>query len=123
MKVINVVLVSKEADYFTEFSSALAGTDSLKISSMKSGAAVLEAVGGNDVDVVVVAEAVAEGSGLDLIKQLIMKNPFINTALVSALPHEAFHEVTEGLGVFMQLPPEPGNEDAVKFFEFLARIY
>ena len=123
MKDLKVILVSKEADYFNEFSSALDDCTSLKISCITSGTEALAAAGESGVDVVAAAETVAEGSGLDLIKQLVKKNPFINTALVSPLSHEDFHEVTEGFGVFMQLSPQPGKGDADTFCELLAKIY
>lgn len=123
MKDITVMLVSKEENYFKEFSSALNGDASLNVTYSNSGAEVLEAAAKNDVDVVVAAEDVQEGSGLDLIKQVVVKNPFVNTALVSPLDHKEFHEVTEGLGVFLQLSPLPGREDAVRFREYLVMIY
>lgn len=123
MKDLNIILISKEGDYFKKFSTALNDHQSLKIRCLASGEEALKAVATNDVDVVVAAENVEEGSGLDLIKQVVMKNPFINTALVSPLSHKEFHEVTEGLGIFMQLSPKPGRGDAGKFCELLARIY
>ena len=123
MKDLNIILISKEGDYFKEFYTALNAHHSLKIRCITSGVEALLAAGTNGVDVVVAAENVEEGSGLDLIKQVVMKNPFINTALVSPLPHEAFHEATEGLGIFMQIAPAPGKDDASKFWELLAKIY
>lgn len=123
MKDLNIILISKEIDYFKAFGAALADNASMQTRCTTSGSEALEAAGTKDVDVVVSAEEVKEGSGLDLIKQVVMKNPFINTALVSPLPHKEFHEVTEGLGVFLQLSPLPGKADAEKFCEYLAKIY
>ena len=123
MKDINLILVSRDKDYFKEFCSALRGNDSLKTSCISSGLEALEAVSGSDVHIVAAAEEVAEGSGLDLVRQIVMKNPFVNTTLASPLSHDEFHEVTEGLGILMQLPPHPGKEDADRFCEFLSRIY
>ena len=42
--------------------------------------------------------------------------------MVSTLPAEEFHEVTEGLGVFMQLPVNPGAEEAAKMMQLLESI-
>lgn len=123
MKDLNIILISKEVDYFKEFVAALADDASMKIRCITSGAEALDEAGKNKTDVVVAAEEVQEGSGLDLIRQVVMKNPFINTALVSPLAPDEFHEVTEGLGIFLQLSSWPGKSDADKFLKYLAKIY
>ena len=123
MKDLNIILISKDGDYFKEFSTALNDDQSLKVRCITSAEEALKKSAAQAVDVVVAAENLEEGSGLDLIKQVVKTNPFINTALVSPLPHEEFHEATEGLGIFMQLSPTPGRGDAEKFCAHLARIY
>ena len=123
MKDLKILCVSSQAGYFSAFSAAMGDETSWSIQSLNSGDDAIAAAAANEVDVVVAAEEVAEGSGLDLIKQVVMKNPFINTALVSPLEPKEFHEVTEGLGVLMQLPPKPGKADAKKLHDCLARIY
>jgi len=123
MKYLTIICVSSQKGYFEEFSAALGDEASWKIKCLGSRDDAVAAAAANEVDVVVAAEEVAEGSGLDLIKRLVMKNPFINTALVSPLPAEEFHEVTEGLGVLMQLSPTPGKADAKQLRDCLARIY
>jgi len=123
MKNLNIIMISREADYFKDFTAALADKDYLHITCVTASEDVLEAVAGKGVDIVAAAEVVADGSGLDLIKQVVMKDAFINTALVSPLSAKDFHEVTEGLGVFMQISPSPGREDAEKFCGLLAKIY
>ena len=41
-----------------------------------------------------------------------MVNAMVNTAVVSPLSDEEFHEVSEGLGILGRLPNEPGMSDA-----------
>jgi hypothetical protein len=55
-------------------------------------------------------------------KKLLSINPMINCAAVSPLPHEAFHEASEGLGVLAQLPVAPGKPDAEKLLRHLKDI-
>jgi hypothetical protein len=59
---------------------------------------------------------------LDLMKSVIRKFPSINYALISSLAADDFHEVTEGYGFFMQLPPAPQQEDAEQFIRLLTAI-
>jgi hypothetical protein len=49
---------------------------------------------------------------LDLVQKLLMVNAMVNTALVSSLSDEEFHEVSDGLGVLGRLPNKPGMSDA-----------
>jgi hypothetical protein len=49
-------------------------------------------------------------------------NAFIQTAVVSRLSHDAFHEASEGLGVLAQLPPAPGRDDARRILEMLRQL-
>lgn len=59
---------------------------------------------------------------LELIKTLIIEFPMINYALLSSESADDFHEMTEGYGIFMQLPPAPQAEDAQKLLEILQTI-
>ncbi len=74
-------------------------------------------------DVVFAAEDLADTTGLEFISRIVEINPFINTALVSSLSSEDFHEATEGLGVFMQLPVNPDPESARQMLNLLNKIY
>lgn len=59
-------------------------------------------------ELVISDETLPEMTGLQFLNQLVRVNPMVNTALISALTPEAFHEATEGLGLLGQLPLNPG---------------
>ena len=46
----------------------------------------------------------------------------INCAVVSTLSSADFHEASEGLGILMQLPAEPGKKEADQLLEHLKKI-
>lgn len=48
-----------------------------------------------------------------------MINAMVNTAVVSPLSDEEFHEASEGLGILVRLPLEPGADEAC---ELLRRL-
>ncbi len=74
-------------------------------------------------DLVVVDEKLPDGAnGLDCIKRLARSDPFLNCAAITSLSPEDFHEASEGLGVLMGLPENPGRLDAQKLFEHLTNI-
>lgn len=79
-------------------------------------------IGSEKVDTVIVDEQLADGDGISFVRQLTKVNPLINCALISSLSLADFHEATEGLGVFMHLPVDPGAEHAEKMVQLLESI-
>lgn len=73
---------------------------------------VMEAMAGNGADLVIFDENVDGVDGKKLIEHLIKKNPMVNTALVSSMNDEDFHEYTEGLGILMKIPECPSEDVA-----------
>jgi hypothetical protein len=61
-------------------------------------------------------------TGLEFAEKLLRVNPMINCALLSSLPSDEFHEVSEGLGVFAQLPLCPDTADAENLLTGLRRL-
>jgi DNA-binding response OmpR family regulator len=70
----------------------------------------------------IVDEEVDGISNFQIARQIITKNPMINLALVSGLSAHDFHETGEGLGILAQLPPHPGEEDALRLIALLEKI-
>jgi DNA-binding response OmpR family regulator len=77
---------------------------------------------GKQIDLVLVDEQLDDMSGIAFVKQLVRINALVNTAIVSALSAEEFHEATEGLGVLMQLPIAPREKDAEALLAILEKI-
>ncbi len=119
----SIVLVSKDSQIFSEFVPALQERDGMTLTHLSSGEQLLVMAGKTKVDVVVLGEELADSSGLKFSETLMKKHPLINCAIVSTLPPKQFHEETEGLGIFMQLPQQPKIEDASKMFELLESIH
>jgi hypothetical protein len=56
------------------------------------------------------------------VKELLMVNALVNTAVASPLPEEEFHNASEGLGVLAQLPAIPSKNDAADLVQKLRII-
>lgn len=105
-----------------DFTQALSRKNGNRVSWTYSGQEALSIVKREKIDTVVVDEKLVKGDGIDLVEELMKNNPMVNCALMSSLPAAEFHEATEGLGVFMQLPLQPGGEDAEKMLQLLETI-
>ena len=87
-----------------------------------TGDQALETIGKQTVDLVVTDEHLGDMTGLELIGRLVAVNPMINSAAVSSLSKEAYHEASEGLGILMQLPPSPDRADGERLMAHLNQI-
>ena len=116
---IKLLLVTPDKESFRDFALALTQSDDVELSRSESGQEALAILSENPVDIVVVDESVGDMTGIGFMKKLISINPMINCAAVSPLPHEEFHEASEGLGVLAQLPIKPGKPEAENLLKHL----
>ncbi|PID77582.1 MAG: hypothetical protein CSB24_00735 [Deltaproteobacteria bacterium] len=101
---------------------ALAGKTELEVIDAGDMQSALDCLGSNQAEVALVAEHLPDGSGKQCIEELTKVNPFMYCLMLSGMDKDDFHEETEGLGVLMQLPPEPGPEYAGKLLVKLQEI-
>lgn len=119
---LSILLVGKSSESLADFADQLSRKEGIEVSRARSGKEVWDILGKSKIDVVVTDEKLADGDSLPFIKDLTKQQPLINCAMVSSLSPEDFHEETEGLGVFMQLPVDPGAEEVVKMMQLLESI-
>jgi len=116
---IKILLVTSEREPFSEFATVLKKKDNVELFWASTGHEALAVVSENPVDLVVVNENIGDMTGIEFMKKLLPINPMINSAAVSPLSPEEFHEASEGLGVLMQLPVSPGRLDAENLLQRL----
>jgi DNA-binding NarL/FixJ family response regulator len=119
---LSILLASREHDDLAGFAAGLWQNDQVVVTHVDSAAEALKSAAGDRIDVVVVGEELADMQPVELVADLVRIRPMINCAMVSALGHDEFHEVTEGLGVLMQLPPNPSEADAAVLLGRIAAL-
>ncbi len=119
---LSILMVGKDPDALANFATALYKKEGIKVSKVASGKEAWRVLGNSKVDVVVTGEQLADGPALPFVLEMTKQYPLINCAMVSTLSPKDFHEATEGLGVFMQLPVVPGAEEAAKMVQLLESI-
>lgn len=117
-----VLIAGNDKDKFDTLSNTLIETDEVEIAWTGSGGSVLELIQVKAFDMVVADERLGDMTGLELAGRMLHVNPMINTAVVTGLSEDDFHEASEGLGVLMGLTSKPGREESLALFEKLKRI-
>lgn len=105
----------------SSFSSGLTKS-SVQITWADSGDQGMSLLAESNIDLVVTDENLGDMTGLEFIKKIVSKYPMVNCAAVSPLPPEDFHEASEGLGILMQLPIQPDQEQAELLLGHLKQI-
>jgi two-component SAPR family response regulator len=119
---IRLLLVTPYRKSLLELASAMEKYDHVELTWTDSGQKALDKLSKTSVDLVVANKELGDMTGLEFAEKLLRVNPMINCAVLSALPSDEFHEASEGLGVFAQLPLRPAKEDAEKLLKRLKSL-
>lgn len=119
MEILRIVLVARKIEGLARFAAGLWQDRRVELVHVDSAAEAMKLMQQQEPALVVVGEELSDIEPIDFVRQVVHLKPMINTALVSNLPAEAFHEHTEGLGVLKQLPVNPSGEDAESLLETL----
>ncbi len=76
----------------------------------------------NSYDLVILEENLPDMSYLEAVKDLLGINAFINTAVLTDLPEEEFHEQSEGLGILSGISTNAGQEEVRNLLDRLKEV-
>lgn len=106
-------IVTDRADRFAALNAVISGRAAgATVSWHESEASALRSAADAAPDLMVVDEDTAEISAPAFLRRLMAVSANINTAVASSRALAEFQETYEGLGVLMQLPPEPDRAAA-----------
>ena len=121
-QMIRLLIVSPNKHAFLDLTSFLNKKADIDISWAENGQIALNIITINPFDLVIADDQLPDMTGLDFVQKLVSINPMINSALVSILSHDKFHEQTEGFGVLAQLPKKPDEKHTQNLLEQLKKI-
>ena len=117
-----ILIVTPDRSRLTEFAQALAEQQGIQVAWAEDGTAAIADVMRHPPLAVIIDDNLLDMPGLDLVRRLLPINALINTAVISDLSPEAFHEAGEGLGIMAQLLPKPTKSDALAVLARLKRM-
>ena len=118
---INILLTARYRASLAALEAGLIKSD-VNITRTDSGRNAMSMIAENDFDLVIADEYLGDMTGIDFIRKVVAKKPMVNSAVISSLPPEDFHQASEGLGILMQLPIRPNGEDAARLLAHLDTI-
>lgn len=119
---LQIILTTNRPETLQVFSETLSADPEVHVKSVASGTEALKAVRTFSPHLVIIDSYLPDIEPQPLVRKLLEVNAMVNTALVSPLTEEEFHEASEGLGVLGRLPMEPGANDAIALLQKLRNV-
>jgi DNA-binding response OmpR family regulator len=119
---LNIILASVRPESMAGFIQTLASDKGIHLKKVSSGDETLNAVRAAAPHLVIIDSKLPDSDPISLVQQLLMLNAFVNTAVITPLSKEEFHEKSEGLGILSQIPLEPGSSEALVLLQKLRQI-
>jgi DNA-binding response OmpR family regulator len=119
---LRILVVTARQATIQSFINRLSADPEVGLEQATSGAEALGAVRTAAPHLVIIDSDLTDTKPLALVRDLLRVNAMINTAVVSPLGEEEFHEASEGLGVLARLPLMPGTGDAAELLRRLRQV-
>jgi DNA-binding NarL/FixJ family response regulator len=119
---LHIVLATARPQAMQAFAAALSSNPEVNLQRVISGAEAQEAARAATPHLVIIDADLPDTAPLDLVQKLLLVNAMVNTAVVSPLSDEEFHEASEGLGILGRLPNHPGRSDADELLHKLRMV-
>ena len=119
---LRIVLATARPQALEAFAAALSSNPEVQVQFAPSGAAALDATRTAVPQLVIIDKGLSDAEPLELVQKLLMANAMVNTAVVSPLSEDEFHEASEGLGVLVRLPEDPGAAEAADLLNKLQTV-
>ena len=119
---LRIVVATTRPHGLQAFTTALSSNPEVHLEFVSTEAEALEAVGTSAPQLVIIDQNLNDSGALELVPKLLRLNAMVNTAVVSSLSEEEFHEASEGLGVLGRLPEEPDGKDAADLLRKLKAV-
>ena len=118
---MKTLLVSGETARLANLENTLVENEA-RVTRVRTGSEGMSEIAARSYDLVVADEQLPDMTGLELVRKVVLTHPMVNIAVVSSLSSDDFHEISEGLGILMQLSPDPGHEEAETLVNHLNSI-
>ncbi len=119
------VFVSRDKAQFKELEKML-GQHSIEIKWCATGKELLSLIAntpkGQWIDLVIMEEVLPDMNAKALVEAVTTQSPMTNCVITGTMDKKQFHDVHEGYGVLMQLPVQPGQDDARNLEDHLKKI-
>lgn len=121
MTAYDIIIASPRGDDLNLFIQGLENEGAL-VRLAKTKLKTLELVKARTPHLVVVDDCLSDVQPLTLVKDLMLIDAMINTAVITGISAEQFHEKGEGLGILTSICQQPDAQDAKALIQRLRKL-
>jgi DNA-binding response OmpR family regulator len=114
-----IYLASPRPEAWREFRDGLGQEPGTEVALAETGAEVLAMARTRTPALVIVDNQLPDFKPFGLVLEIIKVNAMVQTAVVSELSEEEFHEQSEGLGIMAHISPDLSAGEAGKLMDLL----
>jgi DNA-binding response OmpR family regulator len=119
---LRILMVTFRADAVRAFIDGFSSDPGVCLDLVASAAEAVKYVGTDCPHLVIIDSGLEDSDSLDLVRRLIMVNAMVNTAVISSLPEDEFHDKSEGLGILCRLAARPTGNDSAALLQKLRAV-
>ena len=118
---MKIVLATSRLREFEEF---VAGLDLENHEPILAGSVqeVLEFVQESKPELIILDESFVQADIFGLIRHILKLDAMVNTAVITGMDQDEFHQKGEGLGILMSLPFNPGMQEGRELMSRLKQV-
>jgi len=111
------LFVSPRAKELSDFTAVLSSQPDITLKQVDSGKEMFPAIEKEKPHLVLLDQEIKDKDPLVLVTELLTINAMINTAMITSMDAESWHEKSEGLGMLPSIPNPPTQKDAFALLE------
>jgi DNA-binding NtrC family response regulator len=121
MTAYDIIIASRRGNDLKGFIQGL-GNEGALVRLAETKSKTLELIKAKAPHLVVIDESLSDVQALTLVKELLLINAMINTAVITGISPEQFHEKGEGLGILTSVCQHPDAQDAKVLMQKLRKL-
>lgn len=117
-----LLLVSPRMGDLSDFTATISAQPDITIHQVDSRKDALRMVREQKPHLVIIDQEIRDKNPLDLVMELLVINAMINTAMITSMDADEWHEKSEGLGMMPPISNPPTEKDAHTLLESFRKM-
>ena len=118
----NFLLVSPRADELDDFTAVLTAQPDITLAQVTSGEEMMKIIRDQSPHLVILDRKIKDRDSLGLVHELLQVDAMINSAMITSMDADSWHEISEGLGMMPPVPDPPSEKDALVLLKNFRRM-
>ncbi|HEB70190.1 MAG TPA: response regulator [Desulfobulbus sp.] len=117
-----LLLVSSRMGDLSDFTATISAPPDITLHQVDSRKDALRMVREQNPHLVIIDQEIRDNNPLELVMELLAVNAMINTAMITSMDADEWHEKSEGLGMMPPISDSPTEKEALALLEAFRKM-